>query len=200
MNPIRLLDLFEYKYGPAAVQVSCLRIAEDGTREYGDIKTWGEMKESNRAGFVRHRRQMPDEIVIDCDTEKQEKYVAKFLENHNVSFLMFKANKGVHIHTYWNGLGQLPMRDREEIRGDFLSMLNVDYSLKSERHTIALEYAPHWKSGKIKKCLMCFPYGKTWEYANWQYNKLETLMELLKKTDVEVGSNELRGQGETSED
>jgi hypothetical protein len=183
MNSSQWLDMLEYKFGVDNVVVSGLSINADGERQFGKRYKWEDAKFSPVKTFIKHRVQLPFEIILDCEKESQFKYITDFLKKNNITYLAFKANRGHHISTYWLGLEQLSQRDREQLREDFILMLRADMGLKSDKHTIALEFAPHWKSGNIKTLVESYPHGKDFTFALWQINKIEDLIELTKKDE-----------------
>jgi len=72
------------------------------------------------------------------------------------------TNKGYHVHIFDKRMWNLNRFKREQHRIDIMRMfpcikqstgstLYPDMQKKSERVSIALEYAKHWKTGKVKK-------------------------------------------------
>jgi hypothetical protein len=110
--------------------------------------------------YANARTILSNEIVLDFDIEKKESidnFEKRILQTINVVKKyhrdvrpFYSGSKGVHVHIFDQELLKMNTYDREEHRESMLKMFGADTQKKSERTTIALEYAPHWKTGKPK--------------------------------------------------
>lgn len=194
LNTRTFLDFLDYKFGN--IIVTCVRF-EDGILKQSPKYRWMDFRHESFSEKVKHREQLPFEIILECDNG-QHKSVIKFLRENKLAYLDFESNRGHHIHTYWCGLQELSRQEREKMREELISMLRTDICLKSDKHTIALEFTPHWKSGKTKKLIEAWPHGKEYSYSIWQMNTVEQLKDLL--STIEGGDKYVIGTiGELNE-
>jgi len=110
--------------------------------------------------YANARTLLYNEIVIDMDPDKDEEQ--EHFENRilraiahmkSSSFVWgaFSSNRGVHIHIFHNPMFFMSDEKRKEIRTKLIKLLGGDLHKVSDRVTISLEFAEHWKSGKIKE-------------------------------------------------
>jgi len=129
-------------------------------RKYSDI---GFAKEEWWLSKVNARTLLKNEIVLDIDPndgETQEQLqdrcvgIVKTLYQYDLSqYGIFKSNRAIHIHCFFNTLFSIKENKRKEIRQKILKKFGADLQKSSERATIALELAPHWKNGKKKEMI-----------------------------------------------
>jgi len=109
---------------------------------------------------VNARTILKNEIVFDFDPPNKmtpETYKEKLTDIINLLKKTFKdvhvfdtGSRGIHVHVYENKMFQMNIEERTEYRRQYLKIFNADLQKASERTTINIEYAPHWKTGKIK--------------------------------------------------
>lgn len=95
------------------------------------------------------------EIVFDIDhdtsLERAETICRDLQKKYGLgSKLYHSGSKGYHIHVIHEDLTLYQPRDREKIRQFLLKEYDCDLLKKSEHTMMALEYVPHWRTGKEK--------------------------------------------------
>ena len=96
---------------------------------------------------------LKNEIVIDLDDgTKEEMYLkAGIVKKYFPSAKVYDSgSKGIHIHIFDRSMLHMTKQEREDYRMRHIKMFDADPQKAYERTTIALEYAPHWKTGVIK--------------------------------------------------
>ena len=66
---------------------------------------------------------------------------------------IFESNRGIHIHLFYDIMFIMNDSWRKKFRTEMIKKYQADLHKISERVTINLEFAEHWKSGKIKGLL-----------------------------------------------
>ena len=95
-------------------------------------------------GHVNQRQILPCEIVLDLEEKEQLKPTIEKLKQTSAKFYIYETgSRGYHIHLFFNQ--DLTKRQKETI----IQYFGAD--IQKAGGLIALEFAPHWKSGKIKK-------------------------------------------------
>jgi len=100
---------------------------------------------------------LKNEIVIDLDdgTKTEMIRIAKEIIKWYPEAKVFDSgSKGIHIHIFDNKLLDMKRHEREDHRLKLINIFNADTQKAYERTTIALEYAPHWKTGYLKEELI----------------------------------------------
>lgn len=78
------------------------------------------------------------------------------LREDGVAFLAYATpqHRSCHIHTYWDdSLILMSRQDRQAFRQKVIARYGCDSALSSDRHMVALEGCPHWKTGQIKRLI-----------------------------------------------
>ena len=121
--------------------------------ENGKSEDW---KEQNFFEQINQRQIFPNELVLDIEDKGEMKEVLemldkiKGLEDYHI---YDTGSRGFHIH-----LIGIELNDKE--KKFFCKKFKVDEQKAFTKTLIAMEYCPHWKTGKIKKeisreeCLM----------------------------------------------
>ncbi len=158
----KLLDELYYAAGKQASELNLTILTPDGAkskwRPYLDAQTDDEfINEAN------NRQILLNETVIDLDlkdgetTEELKSRYEKTIETLDVAGLSYKAyfsgSKGYHIHLIFNELISLEKSVRERMKEYLIRKYGGDLMKKSDRTMIALENAPHWKTGGVKTLL-----------------------------------------------
>jgi len=111
---------------------------------------------------ITHRRILDIEVVLDIDetpagsTNPDEikiysKNILKDLKAKGFGFeVYFSGSKSIHAHFIFPQLRLMRKYDRTRFKRDFISKFGADKMKSSDRTMIALEGAPHWKTG-VKK-------------------------------------------------
>ena len=95
--------------------------------------------------YINQRQVLPIELVLDLESADKINSIIKELKSWGVIFYVFSTgSRGFHIHIFFNR----EISDKE--RMDIIDYFGSDPQINSS-HMIALEYAEHWKSGKIKE-------------------------------------------------
>lgn len=97
---------------------------------------------------VNQRRVLLNEIVIDLESREGIEEKLAELRSLGLVFYAFETHsKGFHIHLFFR-------RDlKDEEREAVINHFGGDTQLAKTNHTIALEFVPHWKSGKVKSLI-----------------------------------------------
>ena len=110
-----------------------------------------------------------DEVVWEFDgysgqsraeADKLTKETVARLVGAGYDFIVFDhGGKSPHVHAWVDGLAILPDEERVKYKEALVKRFaadseKVDLSLCASAHLIALEYAPHWKYGTIKRELL----------------------------------------------
>lgn len=102
---------------------------------------WFIEKSNNRTIF-------PNEIVLDLEEPERYKQVLDGLEEEGLSFRAFKTgSKGFHFHLFFSK----ELTEEEKLL--LIKKYDCDTQKAGTRCMIALEYAPHWKTGNHKELL-----------------------------------------------
>jgi len=95
---------------------------------------------------VNQRQILPIEVVLDLEEKEQLKPVIEKLKKLDMIFYVFSTgSRGFHIHMFFNK--ELPKKEKLRI----INYFGADTQKASKKCLISLEYAKHWKSGKIKR-------------------------------------------------
>jgi hypothetical protein len=116
-------------------------------RKYGEI-CFDSENPKNRwfLDHVNQRQILPIEVVLDLEEEKQLKPVIDELTNLGIIYYAFSTgSRGYHIHIFFNR--ELSEKEKSQI----IKYFGADPQKASKKCLISLEYAPHWKSGKLKQ-------------------------------------------------
>jgi hypothetical protein len=123
------------------------KVVSSAWRRYTDVCFDFEREENLEfLELANNRTIFPNEIVIDMEKKEQLDFILKEIDREKFCYYLFDTqSRGYHIHLFFD----------EELTPDakmrFLLKYNVDVQKSFERTMIALEYAMHYKSGKIKK-------------------------------------------------
>lgn len=97
---------------------------------------------------INQRQILPNEVVLDLESmEDIEKIKARLKELKQSYFLYGTGSRGAHIHLFF----KKPLTSSEKLK--IIKRYGADEQKASDKCMIALEFAPHWKSKKIKKLL-----------------------------------------------
>jgi hypothetical protein len=99
--------------------------------------------------FIQHvnqRQVLPIEVVLDLEKKEQLRPAIEKLKSMDATFYVFETgSRGYHIHIFFNR----ELTEKEKLR--IIKLFGADTQKASSKCLISLEYAPHWKSGKIKQ-------------------------------------------------
>lgn len=140
----------------------------DGSKGFSKHRTVIECQETDNLKHLQqatHRQIFSEEIILDFDIkdfnnskEEIEKAVYDcytFLDSNKITYrLFFTGSTGYHLHLAHPEVKQFQSAIRwEKARRFFINKFKCD-SLKSSTNVlIALEFAPHWKTGNQKKLI-----------------------------------------------
>lgn len=101
--------------------------------------------EDYKISFINQRQTLPIEVVLDLEEKEKLSIILQELKKMNLIFyVFFTGSRGYHIHIFFS------KEISDEDRLNIINFFGADPQINST-HMIALEYAPHWKSGKIKE-------------------------------------------------
>lgn len=118
---------------------------------------------------INNRTSFETEIRIDLDppnnTKEKVKEIIQKLRDYELNTnykIFFSGSRGYHIHIIEPELALISNRyEREKKKRFLLRKLGADEQLASEKHMLALEYVPHWKTGILKKEVEINELGET---------------------------------------
>ena len=95
---------------------------------------------------INQRQILPNEVVLDIEEKEGMDEIVNKLNGLKVKYYIFSTgSRGYHIHIFFNE--EVPQKKKLALIKEF----GADEMKDKERVLISLEYAPHWKSGKIKE-------------------------------------------------
>lgn len=155
MNKKSWLDHIYYDIGR---QQYDFKVSGLSRTENGDISTrWYNYSEKVmpidpceewKIKWINQRQILPNEIVIDLEERDTLKSVIKKLKDYKQNYYVYDTgSRGYHIHIFY----KFELTSKQKLR--IIRMFGGDEQLSSLKHMVNLEYAKHWKSGKIKKRL-----------------------------------------------
>ncbi len=107
-----------------------------------------DLENKNNKWFLEkcnQRQILPIEVVLDLEEKEKLKPIIEELQQLKIKFYAFSTgSRGYHIHIFFNR----EISEQEKLK--IIRHYGTDPQLSSKRHMVALEFAPHWKSGKIK--------------------------------------------------
>lgn len=172
MNKIEYLDYLYYKIGKQTCNFELQIQNQDKfmskRRDYLSTFSDGNAFWLDKANA---RTLLFNEIVFDFDPEKgesEQKFfermklnIYKILEYNWTYWGLFQSNRGLHLHCFSNRLFLMTPSERKDYRQKLLSTFGADVQKASDKITIALEFAHHWKSGKPKEYIKGILFGET---------------------------------------
>ena len=117
-------------------------------KKYSELVFPVDINESWKIDYINNREILPNEIVIDLEERTTIRFIVKKLKKHKITFYVFDTgSRGYHIHIF----GKRNYSNKEKMA--FTKRFFGDEQKAYNGTTIALEYAPHWKSNKIKRLI-----------------------------------------------
>lgn len=106
------------------------------------LNTW----EDYKLKWVNQRQVLPNEVVIDLEERNSLNSVLELLDSHNETYYVYDTgSRGYHIHIFF----KKALTEKQKL--NFIKKNGGDIQLAGVKHMINLEFAEHWKSGKIKR-------------------------------------------------
>lgn len=94
---------------------------------------------------INQRQILPNEVVLDLETEENITKIIRELKTFGCPFYVFSTqSKGSHISLFMKE--ELTEKEKFQI----IKYFGADEQKASKKTMIALEYVPHWKSNKEK--------------------------------------------------
>lgn len=102
--------------------------------------------EDDKLAWVNQRQILPNEVVLDIEDKDQIDGILRKLKEIAIAnyYVYDTGSKGYHIHIF----STLPVT--QEVKEFFCKLFGSDILKSGEKTMIALEFAPHWKTGRIK--------------------------------------------------
>lgn len=109
-----------------------------------------DFNEGWKINWVNNRTIFPNEVVLDIEDKSLLDEVVEKLRKFKIKnyYIYETGSRGYHIHIF----STKPVTS--DIKEFFCHKFGADVTKANERVMIALEWAPHWKSGKIKRLIM----------------------------------------------
>lgn len=95
---------------------------------------------------INQRQILPIEVVLDLEEKKSIPSIIRDLRAKEIKFHVYTTgSKGFHVHIFYS----IPLKEEEKLK--IIKYYHADEMKAGQRALIALEWAPHWKSNKIKE-------------------------------------------------
>jgi hypothetical protein len=99
-------------------------------------------------GKCNQRQVLPIEVVLDFEDKNKLQPCVQDLKKRGMPYYAYSTgSRGHHIHLFF----KQELNEEQKLR--IIRLYGADEQLASAKHMIALEFAPHWKSGKIKELI-----------------------------------------------
>ena len=153
MNKKQFLDYLFYRIGNQETdfKISGLQRTEEGDKStkwypYSEKVMTINPDEDYKINWANQRQILPCEIVIDLEERETFEGTILRLKKRGIFFYAYDTgSRGYHIHIFFDE------NLSEKQKRKYIQRYSGDEQLASGKHMINLEYAPHWKSGKIKR-------------------------------------------------
>jgi hypothetical protein len=147
--------------------------------------TWGRNRkiyDGNCEHPYNHRTILDCEVVFDFDSDKQEENienswkVCNLLGDDDIDFTVWDTgNKGMHIHTFWDGLHLFADRTliKKTILKHYAYGMNIDYQLAA-KHLVRMEYGINEKkrtNNKMPLSDWSFSFNRVPEFIIAEYKE-----------------------------
>jgi hypothetical protein len=164
MDKITYMDYLFYKVGKQFTDFEVQSQEQGGKmskrRKFSEVG----FEKKPFLNYVNARTLLINEVVLDLDQNKNESdnefntrvvETTKSVMNEFLcsGYTIFNSNNGVHIHIYINEMFFMVEKERIDLRKRLCYQFSADPLKSSEKVTIALEFATHFKSGKIKELI-----------------------------------------------
>jgi len=149
------LDYLFYKVGKQVFDFSLNALRKkDGEvisskwKKYSELCFPVDIGKEWKLNNINNRQIFPNEIVVDIENRDRYNEVVEKIKHDGLAFYAYDAgSKGIHIHIFCR-------KALSEEQKKFLIKKYCGDILKAySKSTIALEFAKHWKSGKIKEVI-----------------------------------------------
>lgn len=115
-------------------------------KKYLEVVSVCDHDEDDKLLWINQRQILGNEVVLDLEEKNQLKPIIEILKKWDVFFYVFETgSRGYHINLFFSQT--LTTSEKSRI----IDYFGSDPQKSSEKTMIALEYVPHWKSGKIKQ-------------------------------------------------
>jgi hypothetical protein len=120
------------------------------------LKTWNRWKEYSQCtdsekAQANLRSILKSEVVLDLEDLGELAETLRKLNRDGHSYETWRSGSiGCHIHLVFSKLDEIPDEDVERIKELMIKRYGGDISKKSSRNLVALELAPHFKTGRCK--------------------------------------------------
>ena len=99
-------------------------------------------------GWINQRQILPIEVVLDLEDRQRTKVILQELDHRGIRYFTYDTgSRGVHIHLFFDR--ELSVKEKSKI----IAHYGADSQKASQKTQIALEFTPHWKSGRNKELI-----------------------------------------------
>jgi len=156
MNKKAWLDYLYYDVGKQHYDyfLGGLKLMPDGEIKSHKWQTYSETcfglvvgDPENKLWWINQRQILPNELVLDIEIKLDIEELKRKLNLFGIlNYSIFDSgSRGYHIHIFSKS------EITETIKSFFCKMFGADIVKSGNKTMIALEYCPHWKTGKIKE-------------------------------------------------
>jgi len=155
MNKKEYLDYLYYKMGNQNNDFWIWTMKKEGEEiktskwiTYSELCFSLNPEEFWKVNWINNRTILPNEIVLDYDTDVDYMGIISRLKDIGIKFRVFKTgSRGFHIHLLFKNEVQ------EEDKESFIKLFGAEEGKGGKKVGIALEFCPHWKT-EIPKTLI----------------------------------------------
>lgn len=115
-------------------------------KKYSEVCFPLEPWEDYKLKWINNRQILPNELVLDIEEKEGFDEIIKKVKTWGYPYRVFSTgSRGFHIHMFFDK----ELTKEEKLR--IIETLKADKQKAHENSMIALEYCPHWKTGKMKE-------------------------------------------------
>ena len=143
------------KYGDFLVTTSIKEGSEIKWYKHRSVMDcWSDENKLHFLDEATHRTPHPHEVVLDFDDNPTAYKITKVCEElENLGFkyvAFFTGSRGYHVHI-------IDLNLNKEERDILITKFGAEDLKKSDKSMVALEFTPHWKTGKNKTMIRSYP-------------------------------------------
>jgi len=142
------------------MQVTCLNkinnpaLAPQYPNIWKNWKAYADCSDKER-GQINVRQVMSDEVPLDMESPEQLFKAVALLEEKKLSYKLWATgSRGFHVFLQFPDLLNYPQQVRNAVRNRVIREFGGDITKASEITMLALEYAPHFKTGVCKTLVL----------------------------------------------
>lgn len=117
-------------------------------RKYSEVCFPIDIGEDWKLNGINQRQILPNEVVLDLEDKERIEGIILILKKKKTFFRAYATgSRGYHIHIFY----RKELTELQKLK--IIQFYGADTQKASPKTMIALEFTPHWKSGKIKELI-----------------------------------------------